>query len=152
MAPTSPPDTAIASGGQKPVGSSISGRKPITVVRVVATTWRVACSTTAALAAGSPLAAAGSLRRALSTTIESLIASPIRPRVPRIAVKPNSEPLSWSASAARPTASSATEPIRAASRKERKESTRVAVIRIISTPAVESRPPTASPRASASPP
>jgi hypothetical protein len=72
--------------------------------------------------------------------------------VPRIAVKPNSEPLSLSASAARPTASTATEPIRAASRKEQKESTSVAVIRTINTPAVESRLLTAWPRASASPP
>ena len=58
------------------------------VVRVVATMWRVASKVVSAIASASPVAACGEDLSADKTTIDPLIAKPIRPIAPTIALKP----------------------------------------------------------------
>lgn len=79
VAPLTPPATAVANGGQKPPPLKMSGMKPTTVVMVVESTCRVARTTTSRMASGSPWLASGSSRKAASTTMESLIATPMSP-------------------------------------------------------------------------
>ena len=106
---------AIARGGQNAPPARMRGANPAIVVREVEITWRLARRTTRTAAPTSPRAAASFSSSAARTTIESLMAIPMRPIAPTMVMKPKGAPKVATARSARPTERKPTAPITAAS-------------------------------------
>ena len=83
-----PPAITTESGGQNPPPERIKGKKPAIVVKVVVRTWRVVWRITSIIAWRSPVCALRSVLSAVSTVMESFTATPTRPTVPMIGLKP----------------------------------------------------------------
>ena len=114
--------------------------------------WRVQPETTFTSERTSPYRACSLLRIAASTTIESLIATPTRPIVPTIDIKPNGNPNTESASGPRPIDNPPTAATIIAQRKEPKDATSVSTISANRTIAFPIRLFTELDRCSVSPP